>query len=228
MRKAIAVLFLGFIGYYLLSTFLLVPFGVVRVLEGVGLKYLQDGLQQTGAANLVTSIVVNYRGFDTLGEVTVLFLAATGMGALLYSKRPTERARQNASVIVKTGARILFPLIIILGAYVFIHGHLTPGGGFQGGAIIASGFLLMFMSYRTYHVNHVILSRVESSAGSVFVIIGLLGLAYGSSFLANILPLGTANTLFSAGVIPLIYVAVGFKVGAELTALLDTMLQTVK
>jgi len=77
-------------------------------------------------------------------------------------------------------------------------------------------------------VNHVIVSRVESLAGSVFVIIGLLGILYGNSFLANILPLGTVNTLFSAGVIPLIYIAVGFKVGSELTGLLDTMLKTVK
>jgi len=228
MRKVFAILFLGIVAYFLFSTFMLVPFGLDRVLDGVGHWYLRKGVQKTGAVNMVTSIVVNFRGFDTLGEVTVLFLAATGMGALLYSKKPAERARQNASLIVKTGARILFPLIIILGAYVFVHGHLTPGGGFQGGAIIASAFLLMFISYRTYKVNHTVLSRVESGAGSAFVIIGLLGLAFGASFLENILPFGVANTLFSAGVIPLIYVAVGFKVGAELTALLDTMLKTVK
>jgi len=228
MRKAIAVIFLGIIGYYLLAAFFNIPFGIARVLDGVGFKYLALGVPDTGAANVVTSIVVNFRGFDTLGEVTVLFLAATGIGALLYHREPMQRSRQNASVIVKTGSRLLFPLIIILGAYVFVHGHLTPGGGFQGGAIIASGFLLMFISYRSYHVNHNVLSRVESLAGSAFVIIGLLGLVYGHSFLENILPLGQANTLFSSGVIPLIYVAVGFKVGAELTGLLDTMLKTVK
>ncbi len=228
MRKAIAVIFLGIIGYYLLATFFNIPFGIARVLDGVGFKYLAMGVPDTGAANVVTSIVVNFRGFDTLGEVTVLFLAATGMGALLHHREPMKRSRQNASIIVKAGARILFPLIIILGAYVFVHGHLTPGGGFQGGAIIASGFLLMFMSYRSYHVNHVVISRVESLAGSTFVIIGLFGLVYGHSFLANVLPLGTVNTLFSAGVIPLIYIAVGFKVGSELTGLLDTMLKTVK
>jgi len=228
MRKALAVILLGIIGYYLLATFFQIPFGADRIMAGVAGKYLYEGVQKTGAVNIVTSIVVNYRGFDTLGEVTVLFLAATGMGALLYHREAMHRNRQNASLIVKTGARILFPLIILLGAYVFVHGHLTPGGGFQGGAIIASGFLLMFISYRTYHVNHKILSLMETLAGSAFVIIGLLGLIYGHSFLANVLPFGQANTLFSAGVIPLIYIAVGFKVGAELTAVLDTMLKTVK
>ncbi len=228
MRKALAIILLGIIGYYVLAVFFRIPFGADRILAGVAGKYLWEGVQKTGAVNIVTSIVVNYRGFDTLGEVTVLFLAATGMGALLYQRQPMQRARQNASLIVKTGARILFPLIILLGAYVFVHGHLTPGGGFQGGSIIASGFLLMFMSYRSYHVNHRILSVVESLAGTTFVVIGLLGLIYGYSFLQNVLPLGTANTLFSAGVIPLIYIAVGFKVGSELTAVLDTMLKTVK
>jgi multicomponent Na+:H+ antiporter subunit B len=228
MRKIVSILFLGVIGYYLFSTFMLIPFGVDKINPDLAGKYLSEGMEKTGSANIITSIVVNYRGFDTLGEVTVLFLAATGLGALLYRKKSENRSLQNASVIVKTGARILFPLIIILGVYVFVHGHLTPGGGFQGGAIIASGFLLMFMSYRTYKVNHKVLSMFESFAGTTFVLLGIVGLIFGFSFLQNVLPLGVANTLFSAGVIPLIYIAVGIKVGAELTALLDTMLRTVK
>jgi len=228
MRKIISILLLGLIGYYLLAVVFTIPFGENRMNPQVAGKYLSDGVEDTGAVNIITSIIVNYRGFDTLGEVTVLFLAATGMGALLYHKRPTQRPRQNASLIVKTASRILFPLIILLGAYVFVHGHLTPGGGFQGGAIIASAFLLMFMSFRTYKVNHKALSIVETLAGTTFVVLGLLGLFYGADFLENILPFGQSNTLFSAGIIPLIYAAVGIKVGAELTAVLDTMLKTVK
>jgi multicomponent Na+:H+ antiporter subunit B len=228
MRKVLAIFFLGVLGYYMFTVLMGFPFGADHLNPSLAGAYLKDTVSKTGAVNVVTSIVVNYRGFDTLGEVTVLFLAATGMGALLYNGKSLNRPRQNASVIVKAGSRLLFPLIIILGAYVFIHGHLTPGGGFQGGAIIASGFLLMFIAYRNYHVSHRILSNIESSAGSIFVILGLLGLLYGVTFLENIMPLGIPNKLFSAGVIPLIYIAVGFKVGAELTALLDTMLKTVK
>ncbi len=228
MRKILAVFFIGVFGYYMLAILMDFPFGIDHLNPGLAGAYLKDTVSKTGAVNVVTSIIVNYRGFDTLGEVTVLFLAATGMSALLYDGKTMNRSRQNASVIVKAGSRLLFPLIIILGAYVFIHGHLTPGGGFQGGAIIASGFLLMFISYRNYHVSHRILSNVESTAGSVFVVLGLLGLLYGATFLENIMPLGIPNKLFSGGLIPLIYIAVGFKVGAELTALLDTMLKTVK
>jgi len=232
MRKAVSILLLAIVGYYLFSVFLSMPFGEKR--DGVGKHYLENTLNETGAVNTVTAIVVSYRGFDTLGEVTVLFLAATGLGAILFDKKGKQRRRQNASLIVKETSRVIYPLIILLGAYVFVHGHLTPGGGFQGGAIIATGVLLMFMAYRSFETNHGALSWIESLAGITFVSLGLSGLIWGTSFLQNILVggsqqnLGQLNHLVSAGIIPLIYIAVGFKVGAELTALLDNMLKTIK
>ncbi len=226
MRKALAILLLAIVGYYTMNIFLSIPFG--RKPAGVGEYYLNNAPTQTGAANAVTSIVVSYRGFDTLGEVTVLFLAATGLGAILFDKRGKQRRRQNASLIVKETSRVIYPLIVLLGAYVFVHGHLTPGGGFQGGAIIATGVLLMFMAYRSFETNHKALSWIESLAGMTFVTLGIGGLIWGSSFLQNIQWLGNLNDLVSAGIIPLIYIAVGFKVGAELTALLDNMLKTIK
>lgn len=225
MRKAAAIILLGF-GYYMVSVFLELDFGKRR--EGVGTHYLNSTVEETGSVNAVTSIVVSYRGFDTLGEVTVLFLAATGLGAILYDKRGKKRPRQHASMIVRTASQIIYPLIVLLGVYVFVHGHLTPGGGFQGGAIIATGVLLMFMSYRTFETSHKVLSWIESIAGITFVSIGFTGLILGHTFLENFLPLGTPNHLFSAGIIPIIYIAVGFKVGAELTALLDNLLKTLK
>ena len=226
MRKAIALILLGIFGYYFISLLVTVPFG--QAPQGVGKYYLERDLADTHSANAVTSIVVSYRGFDTLGEVTVLFLAATGLGAILYDKKGIKRRLQNASLIVKITSMLIYPLIVLLGAYVFVHGHLTPGGGFQGGSIIATGALLMFMSYRKFETNHKALTIVESLAGITFVTLGLTGLIWGNSFLQNILPLGSVNNLVSAGIIPLIYIAVGFKVGAELTTVLDTMLKTIK
>ncbi len=226
MRKVLAVLLLGIMGYYLFSSFLEIPFGENR--DTVGDYYLENTVEQTGSVNTITSIIVSYRGFDTLGEVTVLFLASTGLAAILFDNRGRKRRRQHASLIVRVGAHLIYPLIILLGAYVFIHGHLTPGGGFQGGAIIATGVLLMFMSYRSFEVSHKWLTYLESFAGISFVTIGLSGLIWGGSFLSNILPLGVPNELFSAGIIPIIYIAVGIKVGAELTGLLDNLLKTIK
>jgi len=226
MRKVLAVLLLSIIGYYMVNSFSQIPFGENR--DTVGDYYLNTTVEKTGSVNTITAIVVNYRGFDTLGEVTVLFLASTGLAAILFDNRGRKRRRQHASLIVRVGAHLIYPLIILLGAYVFIHGHLTPGGGFQGGAIIATGVLLMFMSYRSFEVSHKLLTYLESFAGISFVTIGLSGLIWGNSFLQNILPLGVPNELFSAGVIPIIYIAVGIKVGAELTGLLDNLLKTIK
>ncbi len=226
MRKAVSIILLAVVGYYLFNVFLNMPFGEKR--EGVGKYYLENTLDETGAVNTVTAIVVSYRGFDTLGEVTVLFLAATGLGAILFDKRGKKRRHQYASLIVRVTSNMLYPMIVLLGAYVFVHGHLTPGGGFQGGSIIATGVLLMFMSYRKFEANHTALSVIESLAGLTFVTVGLGGLIYGSSFLYNYLPLGQPGDLISAGVIPIIYIAVGFKVGAELSGVLDTMLKTIR
>jgi len=228
MKKLFIIFILAYLGFELVSLFYNIPFGIDRL--NVAKDYLQKSREELHVANVVTAIVVSFRGFDTLGEVTVLFLAAAGVGSILYRKRGThtelnpQRTSPEASSILRSGAKILFPLIILLGAYVFVHGHLTPGGGFQGGAIIATGFLLMLISYRKFFIKHSTVTWVESLAGIFFVVIGLVGLVWGSSFLDNVLPSGTINSLLSGGVIGIIYVAVGFKVGAELTGLLDTLL----
>ncbi len=228
MKKVIILTLLAIVGYYLIDVFAQIPFGVNRY-EGQNVRdfYLEKSKDDLHVSNAVTSIVVNFRGFDTLGEVTVLFLAVTALGSILYRRR--EDAHKgvvffSASKIVRSGAHLLFAPILLLGAYVFIHGHLSPGGGFQGGTIIATGFLLMLLAYHDYRVSHEILSVVESLAGLTFVFAGLGGLLLGKAFLENFLPIGTINFLFSGGIIPIIYIAVGFKVGAELTGLLYTML----
>ena len=156
----------------------------------------------------------------------VLFIAAIGLGAVLRTGREKKtRDVQPASLILFTGCRFLFPFILILGIYIFIHGHLTPGGGFQGGAIIASGFLLIYLGCKERRISRVASHIAESLGGLVFLGIGLLGLVFGSYFLFNFLPMGTANTLFSAGVIPIIYIAIGFKVGSELAGILDNLIE---
>lgn len=229
MKKILAFIIIAILGYNLYVVFSEYQFGAG--VGPVGKEYLEKTVEKTGAVNVVTAIVVNYRGFDTLGEVSVLFLAATGLGAILFGMRDDrnkEDEPKSASLIVQTGSKMLYPLVLIMGAYVVVHGHLTPGGGFQGGAIVATGVLLMFLAYRSFHVNHSVISFVESLAGLTFVTVGLFGLIYGSSFLENFLSIGEANKLLSAGVIPIIYIAVGFKVGAELTGLVDNLIATTK
>ena len=193
--------------------------------------YADRTAQDIGAANIVTAIVVTYRGLDTLGEVTVLFLAATIVGLVLSMKpAPGEKTGKAGHALVPvgelltTGSRYLAPLIMLLGVYIFVNGHLTPGGGFQGGAVIASGALLLLLADPLKHFSHGLIAAVESVAGVFYVAIGLLGLALAGGFLDNrFLPTGTLGTLFSAGAIPLIYSLIGLKVGAEVSSMLASL-----
>jgi len=195
--------------------------------ESIPSHYITHTKNETGAVNAVTAIVVEYRGFDTLGEVTVLFTAATGVSFLLYKSRGGKK-RTEANLILKEGSKLVLPFILLTGAYIFIHGHLTPGGGFPGGAVIASGFLLMMLSYPKFFMKERAVSVTESMAGITFAIVGLLGMLLASSFLQNFIPLGDVGYLLSAGIIPIIYIAIGFKVGSELSSIADKLKEVQK
>ena len=184
-----------------------------------------------GAQNVVTGIIVTYRGLDTLGEVTVLFLTAAIVALVLVHGRALEAERGPkpfpAGELLQTGSRLLAPMILLLGIYVFVNGHLTPGGGFQGGAIMASAVLLLLLTDPMRRFSHRLISRIESTAGLLFVAIGLLGLLFAGGFLdARFLPQGWFGALFSAGAIPLIYSLIGLKVGAEFSSMLLSLSET--
>lgn len=220
----------------------IVPF---EELSPVARHYAQEGPDELGGANLVTSVIVTYRGLDTLGEVTVLFIATAGVGFLLrrderdeqekadketgdpaesHIKTQSKKPLRHGSELLVSGSMFLFPLLMLFGVYIFLHGHLTPGGGFQGGVVIASAMLLLMLARVSLHLNHTILSFVESLSGFTYVVIGVAGLVLAGGFLDNrILPLGDFGSLMSAGAIPLIYSLVGLKVGTELTNILATM-----
>ncbi len=226
IRKIVYSIFLATIVLSLVMFFAAFPFGQNKM--SVGEYYLNHGVAQTGASNIVTSVVVDYRGFDTLGEVSVLFGAAAGVAILFFVLGENRRKRREQvapNFIVRVGSRIIFPFILLFGTYIFIHGHLTPGGGFQGGAIIASGFLLLYLAYPGTTVNRSRLSMVEGLAGITFIVLGLYGLLMPeSSFLYNFLPKGELNALLSSGILPIIYIAIGFKVAAEFAGIIDDMM----
>ncbi len=233
MKKAFVIILLAVLGFFLTKTFMDIPFGENRIgeissNETAAGYYLNNTPAKTKVANVVTAIVVNYRGLDTLGEVTVLFLASTGLASILYRRKREEEDAERLSLpssrIMRTGVRVLFPAIVLLGIYVFIHGHLTPGGGFQGGTIVATGFLLMLISYKGFNTDHSRMVWIESLAGLSFVGIGIWGLVSGNTFLENIPETGVLNSLISGGLIPIIYIVVGFKVAVELTGILDILL----
>lgn len=179
-----------------------------------------------GVANAVTTVVVYFRGFDTLGEIAVLFIASLGIGFILKDTTKIE-SNEESNFMLKTGAKLLSPIILIFGLYIMIYGHLSVGGGFQGGVIISSGILLLLISSNNFKISHKVVSTLETLAGVSYVVIGLIGLLVMDSFLANFLPhnISQMGLLISGGIIPIIYIMVGIKVGSEMSVIVDNMLK---
>lgn len=229
MIKRFTVLLL-LAGIGVIFTSLLLEYIPDSELNPTGRYYAEHTAKDIGAANIVTAIIVTYRGLDTLGEVTVLFLTAAIVGLVLARGRNQCKVRRKlpaSGELLTTGSRLLMPLILLLGVYVFANGHLTPGGGFQGGAIVASATLLLLLTNPLQRISHRLISIVESISGVLFVTIGILGILLAGGFLDNrILPIGTFGELFSAGAIPLIYSLVGLKVGAEFSSMLVNLSET--
>lgn len=140
------------------------------------------------------------------------------------------------SKIVRTVTRLITPAILLFGLYVILHGHITPGGGFQGGAVFATSIALLVVALGSKQVEERIrehgLAVVESSGAVLFIGLAFAGLAttffynflVGSPLFGNVPPVGpNAGDLWTAGTIPLMNVAVGMKVVAGLSAIVIIM-----
>lgn len=179
-----------------------------------------------GVANAVTTVVVYFRGFDTLGEIAVLFIASLGIGLMLHTNS-TCAIKAESNFMLQTASKLLFPIILLFGIYVMIYGHLSPGGGFQGGVIIASAVLLLLISDKEFEVPHAVILALETFAGVSYVLIGLIGLFVLDIFLGNFLPhdISQMGLLLSGGIIPVIYIIVGIKVGSEMSMIVQNLIK---
>lgn len=213
-----SLVFAGGLAFLLLAVTMTFDFAAAPML--VGQEILRQAAHQTGAANIVTSVVLAYRGIDTLGEIAILFAASSAVGLVLGKQRARSKHDAVGGFILQQSAELLFPLLLMVGFYIILHGHLTPGGGFQGGVILAAAFFLPLLARPGSSVNHTALSVIEGLSGAAFIIIGLLAFIQDGAFLQPLLGKGALGTLFSAGTLPLLYLAVGLKVGAELSGLL--------
>ncbi|MBM3702694.1 MAG: hypothetical protein FJW63_06885 [Actinobacteria bacterium] len=130
---------------------------------------------------------------------------------------------KGMTLIVKTITRFTVGLILLFGIYIVLHGHLSPGGGFAGGVIIALSFIHLMLAFgkevALKKLSQSMASFFESLGAIIFISIAVLGFLGGYFFL-NFLNKGEAFQLFSAGIIPLANIAIGFKVGAGLFAVL--------
>lgn len=186
-------------------------------------RYLAQGAEETGSENVVTAMIIGYRGFDTLGESCVLFLAVAAVMILLQRdqkntsghelrqlEREEEAVQEHADLILKQVAWVLIPFIFLFAIYVLLNGETSPGGGFSGGTILGAGMILFSAAFGTRHMQ-VLMNRRRYSAVRTFGLL-LYGILYGIYIFigANGLP----NYL--TGMILLIDLAVGLVVACTM------------
>jgi multicomponent Na+:H+ antiporter subunit B len=190
------------------------------------------GVHERHATNVVAAVVFDYRGLDTLGEELILFTSVVGVALLLREIR-AEQVRQPVDEVesdaLRATAIAVAAATFVLGLYVVAHGYLTPGGGFQGGVVVATGFLLVWLAgrYRSYRRLTPVWSVdfAEGTGAGGYVVIGLAALVAGMPFLHNLLGLGTTGTLASAGSIPMLNLAVGLEVSAAFVLIATEFLE---
>lgn len=198
-------------------------------------RYIERGMEETGAANLVAGMILSYRVFDTFGESSVLFLAATCVTILLRRDRKNtsrrdlrEMAREeqqdkrDKDLILRTSVLLLLPVSVMVGFYVMLFGHLSPGGGFSGGAILGGGMILYARTFGSDSVHQFFNDHLYHIVKVVCLMgYGLMLIYYvftGSNGLESIIPLGIPGNIFSSGIIMPINVLVGFEVTCTIYA----------
>lgn len=197
----------------------------------VSKRYIEDGLQETGAVNIVTGMILDYRAFDTLGESHVLFIATCTVLILLRKDKKKDEWGNSIEVsdriyepkndvILQTAAWVLVPPIIIFGIYVILGGHLGPGGGFSGGAIIGAGLILYlnafgfkkterFFTGKTYKVLSV-------CALGCYCLAKSYSFYTGANHIESVIPLGTPGAILSSGLILILNICVGIVVAGTM------------
>ena len=211
-----AVLVLGFRG--------LPDFGEYHGVYGLVVNGVE--LSERHATDMVTALNFDLRAFDTLGEEFILFASVVGVTLLLRHMRIEEErslARSEAghrfggaSDALRATSVVLIALLVSLGGYVVLHGALTPGGGFQGGVVLAAALLIVLLAgeYLVMRVvaPHALVEFGEAAGAASYALIGLGGLIFSGVFFHNFIALGTPGKLLSAGTIPLSNIGVGIEV----------------
>ncbi len=193
----------------------------------VSARYIEKGMQETGAVNIVAGMILDYRAFDTLGESNVLFIAAVTVLILLrVTTRPDGKPTTSQleaecddrmyepknDMILQYQTSFLVPLILLFGVYGLMNGHIGPGGGFGGGAIMGAGLILYlnafgfkkterFFTFKTFSI-------VSVAALSFYACSKAYSFFTGANHLDSIITPGTPGMLFSAGLITSLNIAV--------------------
>jgi multicomponent Na+:H+ antiporter subunit B len=207
-----------------------------------GQAILAHAIAQTHATGVVSAINFDYRGFDTVGEEFILFTAAAGMGVVLRRLRDEHqdpagqldaaagRDAPPTSPAVRMVALLLVGPIVVIGCWLATHAQTNPSGGFQGGLVLATAFMLVYLSGELRTARRLrtetVLDAAEAIGAGGFVAVGVTAVAMGLPYLYNFLPLGKIpGSVSSSGTIALISFLVGIEVAAAFVAIIGELLE---
>ena len=176
-------------------------------------KYIADGYRDTGAVNVVTAMILSYRGFDTFGETNVLFIATCCVTIMLMVDKDKIRENKDSNdrgyeprndAILQTVASLLAPVVFMFGIYSILNGSVSPGGGFSGGAMIGAGMILYVAAFGFQKMerffNDKIFRFVRVTALTCYGCIILYYVLTGANGLPSVIPQGEAGEILSGGV----------------------------
>lgn len=197
----------------------------------VSQRYIEKGLSETGALNIVSGMILTYRAFDTFGETNVLFIAACCVMILLMvddailkrqADKNDRRFEPKNDAILQGTAFVLCPIIFIFGIYVILNGHLSPGGGFSGGAILGAGLILYANAFgfrkTQQFFNELIYKTAKITALCMYGMIGSYFYITGANGIENHIPLGIPGHILSGGIILPVDICVGLEVACTMYA----------
>lgn len=244
LYRVLAILFATFFSFVLVLTVSHMPStgeATNPANNEVAERYIQKGLEETGATNIVAGMILDYRAFDTLGESHVLFVAAITVTILLRLDKKerdpgdtkiTETIIEaeeedkifeprNDSILQKVTI-ILVPIIAVFGIYVILNGHLSPGGGFSGGAIIGAALILYLNAYGFEKTEKFFTEKVYKRVSVAALMFYALAKCYaffcGANHLDSHISKGIVGHIISAGLILPLDIAVGCVVACTMYA----------
>ena len=193
-------------------------------------RYNAHGLEETGATNAVAGMILDYRAFDTLGESHVLFIAACCVMILLRLDDTKDRKRAEEEndrlyepkndKILQLAAKILVPVIILFGIFVILNGHLSPGGGFSGGAIIGAGLILYVNAFGFEKAGRIMNRKNYAVISVVPLLFYAVAKSYsfytGANHLESGIPKGVPGAILSGGLILPLNICVGIVVACTM------------
>ncbi len=228
----------GFAAFYLWGLTGLPGFG--NYPGPYGLIINKIAVARTNATGVVSAVNFEFRGFDTVGEEFILFMAACGVSVVLRHLRG-ERERPGleqglgadeppTSDAVRQAALVFVGPTLLLGWWLASHAQTSPSGGFQGGVVLATAFILIYLSGGLLTFRRIspvdLTDAIEAVGAGGFAAIGIAAVLMGLPYLDNYLPLGTTpGAVSSSGTIALISFFVGVEVAAAFILMVGEMLE---